>query len=306
MPDRAESYRQAVSVLPEPVLSRARALSREDMSRAEELRLRAGRVPAVVFPEGERPLDGLGPAGAALLERVLEAASRWSLHTVLDQVCQGFITLEGGHRLGLCGRAVMEDGRIRSLRDISSLSLRVARQVPGAAAQAVPLLWEGGALQSTLILAPPGAGKTTLLRDLIRAVSCGEGGPPLRVGVADERGELAASWRGVPQMDLGPRTDVLEGCPKAQGMLLLLRGMNPQVLAADEITAREDLPAIQQAAGCGAVLLATAHAGGAEDLRRRPLYRSLMGLGVFRRVVTIHPADGRREVEVADTEALGW
>jgi len=288
---------QAVGALPENMRRAVCALPPHQLETLEEVRLRAGRVPAVVLPEGERKLS-LPPVAPEVLQDIVDTASRWSLHAVLPQVRRGYLTLEGGHRLGLCGRAVMEGEEIHTLGEFSSLNLRVARQVCGAADDVAPRLWEGDRLHSALILAPPGAGKTTLLRELIRWVSDGEGGRPLRVGVADERGELAACHRGMPQLELGERTDVVEGCSKAQGLLLLLRGMNPQVLAADEITAPEDLEAFAQAAGCGAALLATAHAQGPEDLRRRPLYRELLERKIFDRLVTIRREGTHRAYEV--------
>ena len=137
-------------------------------------------------------------------------------------------------------------------------------------------------------------------RDLIRAASDGEGMTPHRVGVADERGEVAALWNGRPQLEVGARTDVLEGCPKALALMLLLRSMNPQVLAADEITAPEDVRALISAAGCGAALLATAHGWDRRDLEERPLYRELMAAGVFRRLVLIRREGDRRRYEVEE------
>ena len=154
--------------------------------------------------------------------------------------------------------------------------------------------------QSTLLLSPPGGGKTTLLRDLIRAVSDGEGGPALRVGVADERGELAAMYQGEPQFSIGRQTDVLDGCPKGPALLMLLRGMNPQVLAADEITAPEDAAALEMAANCGVSLLCTAHAGSLEELKARPLYRRLLDEGLFRRLVIIERAGRERRYPVVE------
>lgn len=201
--------------------------------------------------------------------------------------------------MGLCGTPVLRDGQIHGLGRLSSAAIRVARQVTGAAAPVErELLDTEGKLCSTLILAPPGAGKTTLLRDLIRMTSQGEGMVPQRVAVADERGEVAALWNGVPQLDVGERTDVLEGCPKAQALMLLLRAMNPQVLAADEITAPEDVAALISAAGCGVKLLATAHGSGREDLSRRPLYRQLMEARVFERLLLIRTEKGHRSYRV--------
>lgn len=297
-----ESYRQAVGVLPEPLRAQALAVDETFMARAEEVRLRAGRVPTLVLPEGERSIPGAVPVDTELLDRVVELASRWSVHTVLEQLRRGYLTVAGGHRLGLCGTVVMEGGAIHALRDLSGANLRVARQIKGVAGETAARLCREGRLPNTLILAPPGAGKTTLLRDLIRCVSSGEVGPPLRVAVADERGELAALWHGQACMDLGHRTDVLDGCPKALAIPMLLRGINPQVIAVDEITAREDVLAMEQAVGCGVTLLATAHGSGPEDLRRRPLYWEMAKKRIFQMLVTIRVENGRRSICVIPME----
>ncbi len=248
----------------------------------------------------ERPLGG-EPVKGTELEQLVEIASGASLHTVLDQVRRGYLTFEGGHRIGLCGTAVLREGEIHALRGISSANLRIARQVKGAAGPVLDRLCPGGRLADTLILAPPGLGKTTLLRDLLRSVSEGENCIPLRVSLADERGEVAAMYGGLPQLEVGRRTDVAEGCPKAQGLMLMLRAMNPQVLAVDEITAPEDVRALITAAGCGVTLLATAHGEGRAGLERRPLYRPVLEEGLFRFLVRI-----RREGErhVYDVEEL--
>ncbi len=292
---------QAAEVLPAALRRRVLALPAAERARIEELRLRGGRPMFLLGPEGETPLPGT-EITAQTLETVLEMASRSSVHTVLDQVRNGFVTIPGGHRLGLCGTAVMDGKTLVNLRGISSLCLRVARQFPGLASEVLPKLWQDGRLESTLILSPPGAGKTTLLRDLIRCLASGLGCPPLRVGLADERGEVAAMAGGVPMLDVGQRCDVMDGCPKAVGMAALLRGMDPQVLAVDEITAPEDVQAMLQAAGCGVRLLATAHGETLADLDRRPLYRSLMADGLFDRLVLIQQTDAGRRYTVTDGE----
>ena len=289
----AGSFVQAVQALPLRLRQEALSLPEGDRARAEELRLRAGWPMTAVLPEGERPLGG-SPVEGRELEQLVEIASRASLHTVLDQVRRGYLTFEGGHRIGLCGTAALREGEIHALRAISSANLRIARQGKGAAAPVLDGLCPGGRLADTLILAPPGLGKTTLLRDLIRSVSEGEGCTPLRVSLADERGEVAAMYNGRPQLEVGRRTDVAEGCPKAQGLMLLLRAMNPQVLAVDEITAPEDVGALITAAGCGVTLLATAHGEGRAGLERRPLYRPLLKEGLFRFLVRIRREGERR------------
>lgn len=301
-----ESYRQAVGVLPEPLRTCALAVDELSMGRTEEIRLRTGRVPTLVLPEGERDIPNAAPVKKEDLEHLVELASRWSLHAVLDQIRRGFLTIEGGHRLGLCGTVVLQGADIHTIRDFSGANLRVARQVHGVGSSVAGQLYRNGQLQNTLILGPPGAGKTTLLRDLIRSISSGENGIPARVCVADERGELAASFRGCAQMDLGPRTDVLDGCPKAAAISLLIRGMNPQVIAVDEITAPEDVRAMEQALGCGVTLLATAHGGGTEDLKCRPLYRDMMEKNIFHKVVTIRNWAGERDMQVVLVEKLPW
>lgn len=287
------SYVQAVQALPPRLREEALSLPEGERDRVEELRLRVGWPMTALLEGGERPLGG-GPVEAEELERLVEIASRASLHAVLDQVRRGYLTTEGGHRIGLCGTAVLREGEIHSLRALSSANLRIARQVKGAALPVLDRLCPDGRLGDTLILAPPGLGKTTLLRDLIRLVSEGEGCAPLRVSLADERGEVAAMYNGVPQLEVGRRTDVAEGCPKAQGLMLLLRAMNPQVLAVDEITAPEDVRALVMAAGCGVTLLATAHGRGREDLERRALYRPLLAEGLFRFLVDIRRSGEER------------
>ncbi len=290
-------FLQVAGVLPPRLRREVLTLGQGKRSRAEEIRLRVGQPPSVVLGGREERLF-VPPVTAVELEGVLELATRASVHALLDQIRRGYITLQGGHRLGLCGTAVMKGGEIHSLRRLSSLNLRIARQVPGIGGEVLPELVEEGIFQSTLILAPPGLGKTTLLRDLIRMLSEGEGISPLRVGLADERGEVAALGDGIPQLAVGRQTDVMEGCPKDRGLMLLLRGMNPQVLAVDEITAPEDVTAILQAVGCGVTMIATAHGLGLGDLRRRPLYRQLLEAGVFRRLVTIQRVNGLRRYEV--------
>ena len=226
-----------------------------DRGKLQEIRLRAGK-PVLVFMDGREYMVGregllepdadLSPvlADPALIREILGIFSRHSLYAFEDEIRQGFLTIEGGHRVGIAGKAVTEGSRLRTIRDISSLNIRLAHEKPGCGDPVLPWLYENGRLQNTLILSPPGAGKTTLLRDVVRQVSNGNRyGPGLQTAVVDERSELGACFKGVPQCDLGMRTDVMDGCPKALGMVMMIRSMAPGAVAVDEIGDREDLEA---------------------------------------------------------------
>lgn len=295
----AERCRQVLALLPDRLRKSLPDLGEDELAQVEEIRLRVGQPLAMTVAGCARQTDGV-PVEPQELERLLHTASKWSIHTVLNQLCGGYITIEGGHRLGVGGTAVMEAGSIRMIKDISSINMRIARQIKGCASEITLQILGENQTKNTLIVAPPGAGKTTLLRDLIRI--CSEQG--VRVSVADERGELAAMWQGRAQMDLGPNTDVLTACPKAQAIQVMMRGMNPQLIAVDEITAPEDVQAMELAAGCGAAVLATAHALDESDLLRRPVYRTLLQTGVFERVVILARHGSRRVLRMRNVREL--
>lgn len=274
-----KAWQQAISCLPPPRAAQLAALDRQ--GEVEELRLRAGQPPAVKTAEGEQPLD-LRPVTAQELRETLSRAARYSVHSYAESLKNGFVTLGGGHRLGVCGTVAEENGQVVGVRGLASLNLRIARQFTGLAAQIAP--WIGdGAPQSVLLLSPPGLGKTTLLREWVRLVS----DKGYTVAVADERSEIAALADGVPQFDVGRCTDVMEGCDKKQAALMLLKTMSPALLAFDEITAPADVEAVSLCAHCGTAVVASAHAADVDDLRQRPLYRALLELGVFGRAVVI-------------------
>ena len=286
-------YEAAATILPNRLRKLALALPEEQKAAAEEFRLRAGRPMTVLLPEGELPLEA--EVDPAELETLCDLATEFSRYAAAETLREGFVPVRGGFRLGLCGTAVMKGGMNTNLKNLSSAAIRIARERKGVGTDLAPRLFRDGVFRSTLILSPPGGGKTTLLRDLVRCVSEGVGGTPaLRVSLVDERGEVAVMYRGQPQMDVGSRTDVLDACPKALGIPIVLRAMNPQVIAVDEITARADLRAVVMAAGCGVGLLATIHAADTAELLQRPLYRDLLAEGVFQQAVCIATSEGKR------------
>lgn len=293
----AARYEDACRLLPARLGRLALALSRREKAGAEELRLRVGRALCLTTPLGTRTLPETRVIRGDL-EQVLDKATDYSRYAAAETIRRGYVTAPGGFRVGICGTALPEGSDNLGIKDVSSLAIRIPRLCEGAAEPVLPEILENGRPVSTLILSPPGGGKTTLLRDLVRLLSQGSApAGPLRVALADERGELAAVYQGRPQLEVGPNTDVMDGCPKALAVPMLLRAMSPQVIALDELALPEDIAAVCAAAGCGVELLATVHAGSVAELAARPLMKEALACGVFRRAVVIAGADRRCRVE---------
>ncbi len=289
-----KAWLQAIGCL--PPLRAAQLGALENQREVEELRLRAGRPPSVRRAGGERELE-LAAVTAQELREILSRAARYSVHSYAESLKHGYITLAGGHRLGICGTAAEENGQVIGVRGLSSVNLRIARQITDVAAQIAPWIGED-APQSVLLLSPPGFGKTTLLREWVRLIS----DRGYTVAIADERSEVAALADGVPQFAVGRCTDVLENCTKKQAALMLLKTMSPALLAFDEITAPEDVEAVSLCAHCGTAVIASAHAADVDDLRQRPLYRALLALHVFGYAVLIERKYGRRNYRMERLE----
>ena len=286
----AQNFGEILGIMPIEVAKGLKEIFAERFQLVEEVRLRCGFPPTVLFSEGEYSVK-CRDVSCEDLREVLERATGASVHTALEQAKNGYFALKGGHRIGLCGTVVRKDGVTVSLRCLSSISVRIAHTAVGQADEVVGRLFDREKFQNTLIIGSPGSGKTTLLRDVIRVLSDEYAH---RVGVVDERGEIAAMWQGRPQFNVGRYTDILVGAPKAEGMMILLRGMNPQVLAVDEITHQNDVSSMIEAIGCGVSLLATAHGCTLSDLSRRPIYRTMLAERVFRRVVIVERRKGQR------------
>lgn len=222
------------------------------------------------------------------LSETLNYISNYSMYAFEEQIKKGYITLPGGHRVGLAGRVLWENQAVKNIRHISFLNIRIAHEVTGCADCILPYIHDGKRLYHTLLISPPCCGKTTLLRDIIRQCSDGFGRTAgMNVGVVDERSEIGASYAGKPQNHVGCRTDLLDGCPKSEGMMMLVRAMSPQVIAVDEIGSREDVEAIEYVMNCGVSVLATVHGSSVEELKCKPVLGEMLQKRMFQRYVVL-------------------
>ena len=224
--------------------------------------------------------------------KTIDLLSNFSMYSFEKEIKNGYITIKGGHRVGIAGTSIVESGQIKTIKDFSSINIRIAKQVIGASDKTLDYLVDvkTNKLQHTLIISPPACGKTTLLRDIIRSISYGyKNQKGINIGVIDERQEIAASYMGVPQNDLGPRTDVLDNCPKVSGMLMLLRAMSPKVIAVDELGTPEDIEAVETIINSGVCVIATAHGHNIEDIKQRKNLKEITSKNLFDRYIVLNP-----------------
>lgn len=236
------------------------------------------------------------------IKSMIKFISSYSLYAYEDEMKRGFITIQGGHRIGVAGQVVMEEGKVLSLSNIYFLNIRVAREKRGCAKDIVPYLIHRNSIYNTLFVSPPGVGKTTYLRDVIRILSSGTDRlHGMKVSIIDERSEIAACRQGIPQNDIGPRSDVLDGCLKSFGMLLMLRSMAPQVIAVDEIGSKEDCHAMEQAIYSGSKILGTVHAYDMKELSQKKYIKQMIEQQMFGRIVLLEKNEsGRRGFHIYD------
>ncbi len=285
--------RDLLRLFPQPVQSFIEGFRTAELEELEEIRLRVGQPVECLFASrsvySTNPLYRFSVADASY---VLNQLSQYSLYAFEEELQKGYITVAGGHRVGLAGKTVLENGSVQTIRPVSSFNVRIARQKIGAAEKVIDKLYDRqtSSWQNALLIGPPQTGKTTVLRDVARIVSSGSKKdhiPSCKVGIVDERSEIAGCVAGVPQHELGVRVDVLDGCPKAEGMMMLIRSMSPDVLIVDEIGREEDAKAILEACHAGVSLIATAHGHTFEEVAKRPVFKGLFEQEVFTCVIEL-------------------
>ncbi|MCL2564288.1 MAG: stage III sporulation protein AA [Defluviitaleaceae bacterium] len=256
------------------------------LKKVTEIRLRVEKPIIVYSSNNEKILNH--KVSQILIKKTLELISGYSLYAWEDELRTGFITLPGGCRVGICGKTVVENDKIKTITHISGINIRIKHEIKGCANVIFKLI---PTLAHTMIISPPGCGKTTLLRDLAGQIS----NKGKTVGIVDERSEIAGSYMGVPQNDVGMRTDVLDRCPKDKGMIMLLRSMSPQFIIVDEIGSKKDIEAIEQLVNAGVKIICTVHGNGIDDIRGRSVFKSLEGL--FDNYIVLSASNGPGTIE---------
>lgn len=258
----------------------------------EEIRLRTNKPLILKIGQESKVIDYIVNQQEILqaFERVCEN----SIYSYRRQICDGYITIRGGNRVGIVGSAVVDKGQVININYISSLNFRIASERKGCSNKIIEDIIDisNNNIHNTLIVSPPGCGKTTLLRDIVRNISDGInviGFKGKTVGVVDERGEIAAMYKGIPQNDIGIRTDVVDNMPKPEAMRMLVRSMAPDVIACDEIGSIEDVKAIDYAMCSGVRGVFTAHGKDIDEISRNPEISGLLNKHTFERIILLNP-----------------
>ena len=245
------------------------------------------------------------------IEQTFQIICKYSIHTFMDDITKGFITLRGGHRVGIVGKAIVENGQVKNIKHISSLNIRISREIIGCSDKILDhIIKDNNQVNNTLIISPPQCGKTTLLRDIVRNLSNGNkrfGFKGTKVALIDERNEISGSYLGVPQMDVGIRTDIIETCPKDIGIIMLLRSMSPNVIVTDEIGNEKEVKALYTALNGGVSLITTVHGDSIDDIKGRKELSHLLDRELFKKVIILSARKGPGTVEkIYDLEEKRW
>ena len=245
------------------------------------------------------------------IEQTFQIICKYSIHSFMDDIKKGFITLRGGHRVGIVGKAIVEEGKVENIKHISSLNIRISKEVKNCSDKVMNhIIKSPTTINNTIIISPPQCGKTTLLRDIVRNLSNGSDKfnfKGVKVALIDERNEIAGYYLGIPQMDVGIRTDIIETCPKDMGIIMVLRSMSPNVIVTDEIGTEKDIKALYTALNGGVGLIRTVQGDSIEDIRNRKELKNLLDEELFKKVILLSARKGPGTVEkIYDLQEKRW
>ncbi|MDT2045506.1 stage III sporulation protein AA [Priestia flexa] len=294
---------EIVAIFPEGIKHNVQPYIQRYIATLEEVRIRIGRQIELTIDSEPVFLPYVVTAEDTLF--ILNKLSHFSIYMIEEELKKGYVTIEGGHRVGLAGKVITENGHVRVIRDVTSFNIRVAKEQIGIAEPLIPLLYQSRWL-STVLIGPPQTGKTTMIRDLARMMSTGNSQQKIgavKVGIVDERSEIAGCVKGVPQHTFGTRIDVLDSCPKAEGMMMMIRSMSPNVLIVDEVGSEEDCQAVLEAVNAGVQVFMTVHGYDLFDLDKRPSLKQLLELEVFDRYMVLTNENGPGTVKAIYDQA---
>lgn len=304
--DNTSAYYEVLDYIDPELAGILSKLPRNIIERVEEIRLRNGKPLMICLGNKDYFVS---KNGTAVLEpinciyitykhvlKTFQLISNYSIYSIEEELKHGFVTVKGGHRVGVTGKAVYGTIGIETIRDVSSLNIRIAKEIIGVSNNIIRyIIKKPNTIHNTLLVSPPQCGKTTLLRDIIRNISNGIDAfkfNGIKVGVVDERSELGGTYNGCPQNDVGIRTDIIDSCHKHEGIMLLLRSMSPNVIATDEIGDEKDIKAIHEAIKAGVKIISTVHGYGINDILSKPNLRDIITGKVFERIVLIDNTNG--------------
>lgn len=281
--------KEILSVLPQNIKSELCKIQNSD--KLQEIRMRVDRP--LIFQVGEKEVVSRYNTNAEDIKILMQKISNYSIYAFQEQLKQGYITLKGGHRIGICGSFVIENNTIKTIKDVGSINIRISKQVLNCSKHVIPYILHNNNILNTIIISPPRCGKTTIIRDIARELSS----RGKKVCVVDERSEIGGCYCGVPQMELGIRTDVLDNCPKSEGINMAIRTMSPQVIVCDEIGTYRDSESILMALNSGVSIIATIHGYGIDDYFNRAVFKELVENNVFSLGVVLSTKNGAGTVE---------
>lgn len=288
--------KEILNILPEKLKREIEGFAHTD--NLQEIRIKINK-PLIVQLGNKEILCKYNPTFEDL-STIIKRMSNYSIYAFEEEMRRGYITIGGGHRIGICGRCVIDKYEVKTIKDISSLNIRICREIPGCSNNLMKFILDGDSVINTIIISPPKCGKTTLVRDMTRNISDGIDSMNFhgkKVCVIDERSEIGACSMGVPQLDVGIRTDVMDGCLKSEGIIMAIRSMSPDVIVCDEIGSRRDVESIVTALNSGVNLITTIHGYGIEDLYSRPVFKDIVENNVFKRAVVLSGKKGAGTVE---------